>query len=244
MRLLLELARLRQATAREVREAVVLEPGDLRYQEELLATGRGYLMASAHVGNWEWLGAWTALTYGRVGVVYKPMHNPRTDAIAQDLRQRFGLKIFSTRERVPRELFAHIRGGGSAAILADQDARRRGRFIPFFGHPASTSVGLASLALRLRVPILPGFCVRDERGRFRIKLYPPLWPDPRAEHAAEEERLMNAYHRCLEDVIRQAPEQYFWWHRRWKTQPRPAAPQPNAECEVRSRRPTGPSHLE
>jgi Kdo2-lipid IVA lauroyltransferase/acyltransferase len=219
----LELARLRRATPAEVSQAVQGFEGR-EYLDELFASRRGFLIASAHQGNWEWLGAWTSLNYGNFGVVYKPMHNPRTEEIAQSIRLRFGAKIFSTRQKIPRPLIAHIRSGGAVAILADQDARRQGRPLPFFGRPASTTTALASLAINLRVPILPGFCLRDAPGKFRVIVYPPLWPDLDAEREAEEVRLTLAYLDCVEQVIRRAPEQYFWWHRRWKTRLKTASP--------------------
>jgi KDO2-lipid IV(A) lauroyltransferase len=150
------------------------------------------------------------------------MHNPDSDAIAVMLRERFGIKILSTRERTPRALFSLVRSGGVVAILADQDARHQGHFVPFFGKPASTATGLASLAMRLGAPILPAFCLREAPCRFRVKVYPPLYPNPDApDRAAEELRLTAGYLACVEDVVRLAPEQYFWWHRRWKTQPKP-----------------------
>ena len=217
----LELARLRHASPQEVSHAIQSVEGR-EYLDNLFASKQGFIIACAHQGNWEWLGAWAALTYGNVGVVYKPMHNPRTERVAQALRHRYGTKIFSTRERIPRPLFAHIRGGGAVAILADQDARSQGRPFPFFGRLASTTTGLASLAIRLRVPVLPGFCLRDAPGKFRVIVYPPLWPDPQAEREAEEARITQAYLGCVEKVIRRAPDQYFWWHQRWKTQPQPA----------------------
>lgn len=216
----LELARLRFASPAEVCAAVRMPPEDQAIADALDATGRGFLAGCAHHGNWEWMGAWCALTRGKFGVVYKPMHNPDSDAVARALRERFGITILSTRERVPRELFRLVRGGGMVAILADQDARREGRFLPFFGKPASTAMGLASLAVRLGVPIVPAFCLREGPGRFRIKLYPPLEPVDAAGREDEELRLTAAYLACIEDAIRLAPEQYFWWHRRWKTQPR------------------------
>ena len=217
----LELARLHRAAPEEVIQAVPTPAEGQQYLDELLSGEKGFLIAGAHLGNWEWLAAWGALTVPRpLGVVYKPMHNAQTDMVAQDLRRRFGIIIFSTRERRPRALFEHLRAGGAVAILADQDARREGRFIPFFGKPASTNTGLASLAVRLDVPILPAFCLREGPSRFRVLLFPPLRPDPAADREAEELRLMSAYHHCLEEAIRRAPDQYFWWHRRWKTQPK------------------------
>lgn len=224
IRFALELARLRHATPAEVAAAVQLPPEGHALSDPLHDSGRGFLIGCAHQGNWEWLGAWYALTYGKFGVVYKPMHNADSDAVARALRERFGIQILSTRERVPRALFSLLRAGGRVAILADQDARREGHFVPFFGKPASTATGLASLAIRLGVPILPAFCLRQGDGRFTIKVYPALVPDPAApDREGEELRLTAAYLACVEDVIRLAPEQYFWWHRRWKTQPKEEA---------------------
>jgi KDO2-lipid IV(A) lauroyltransferase len=224
----LELARMRRATPAQIAAQVDCDAAIIRQLDELKQAGTGFIIGCAHIGNWEWLGAWYALTRGRFGVVYKPMHNPSTDAFARQLREQFGTVIFSTRDRLPRGLFAHLRGGGAVAILADQDARKSGRFFPFFGHPASTATGLASLATRLDLPLLPGFCLRQPGGRFKVVIYPPLRPAAaaRASEAArqaEEDRLTQYYLSCVEDIIRRAPEQYFWWHRRWKTQP-PMAP--------------------
>jgi KDO2-lipid IV(A) lauroyltransferase len=219
--LVLEAARLARTDARRTVAAVEAPPDASQYVAQAQANGQhGFILASAHIGNWEWLGAWYALTFGRMGMVYKPMHNPWTDRALADLRRRFGAHIFSTRQSVPRDLIHHLRSGGAVAILADQDAGRSGHFIPFFGKPASTSLGMANLAVRLQIPIVAGFCLRKPSGGFRVRTFPPIWPDPQADPAAETVRLTIEYGRMVEQVIREAPEQYFWWHRRWKTQPR------------------------
>lgn len=229
----LELAYIRKADPAQIAAAVVEGGPGREHLEAMIASGQGFLIGCAHFGNWEWLGAWMALRTGRFGVVYKPMHNPGSEALAQELRGRFGMAIFSTRERVPRGLFGHLRKGGIVAILADQDARKGGTFYPFFGRPASTATGLASLAVRLGTPILPGFCLRDGLGRFSPVIFPPLYPDPQADPAAEEERLTRAYLACIEEVIRLAPAQYFWLHQRWKTRPKgEGAAQPGALCNL------------
>ena len=215
----LEMARLARATKGEIVAAVNMPIEGQKNLDELLAEGKPFLLASAHLGNWEWMGAWFEATYGRLAVVHKPMHNPRVERWLHRLRSRCGIVPISTREKMPRELIAHLRGGGRVAILADQDAGRHGRFIPFFDRPASTATGLATLAIRLGCPILPGFCLREASGRFRVVTFPPLRPNPAADREAEEERLLTQYNQCVEKMIRRAPAQYFWWHRRWKTQP-------------------------
>jgi KDO2-lipid IV(A) lauroyltransferase len=215
----LEVARLWYASQEEILAGVHIDAEDLNRMAAQANAGRGLILACSHLGNWEWIGAWYALKFGRCGVVYKPMHNPRTDALVLGLRRRFGQHAFST-DRPPRDMLAHLRAGGMVAILADQDARRQGVFLPLFGRPASTSTGMAAIAHRNGVPILFCHSLREADGAVRLFVSPPLIPDGAADRDAETRRIMTIYNRWLEATVRLNPDQYFWWHRRWKTQPR------------------------
>lgn len=223
IRFALEMARLGGATREEVMARMDPEIEGAEELDGLLLTGKGFLVASAHMGNWEWQGAWFAHHSGRFGVIYKPMHNAQSDRYLEATRRRHGMTVFSTREKIPRKMMRFVRQGGLVAILADQDARRGGLFVPFFGREASTSSGLASMALRLNVPIVPAFSLRMPDGRLKVILSPPILPDTQAEGKGEERRLTREYNLCVERMIQRAPGQYFWWHRRWKTRPRPTS---------------------
>ena len=177
---------------------------------ELLAQGRGLILATGHIGNWEWMGAWFAQAGNRLGVVYKPMHNPLTDRLMARMRLRSGLTLFSTRNKTPREMIAHLKRGGYLAFLSDQDAGRRGEFIPFFGKPASTAMGMAWLAVKYGVPILPLACLRTGPGRFTLRHGEPILTNPQAPDPLEEQRrVMQAYHQALEAMIRQGTRTVF-----------------------------------
>lgn len=216
----LELAWMTRIEPAKIASTVEIDAASRERIETARRAGRGVLLACGHLGNWEWLAAWYAQAVGPVGVIYKPMHNPRTDEFITRLRGRFGLGAFSTREPNQRALIAHIRRGGAVGILSDQDARRQGRFVPFFGRPASTATGLATLSIRLGAPIVPNFCLRTPEGGLRAIVGEPLWPNPDANREEEELRLLRGYHEALERAIMQDPAQYFWWHKRWKTKPR------------------------
>lgn len=213
----LELAWMARIEPASIATTVEIDAASRERLEKARSTGRGVLLAGGHLGNWEWLAAWYAQAIGPMGVVYKPMHNPSTDEFITRLRGRFGLRAFSTREPNQRALVAHIKRGGVVGILSDQDARRQGRFVPFFGRPASTATGLATLSIRLGAPILPSFCLRTHEGGLRLILGEPIWPNPDADRDKEELRLLRAYHAALEAAIMLDPAQYFWWHKRWKT---------------------------
>jgi KDO2-lipid IV(A) lauroyltransferase len=198
--------------------------GGVEGEEYAQAAGLGQgasILASAHFGNWE-----LALDYLSVhrrlkaAAVAKPMHNPLVEELVARTRRTFGWDIISTREDPVRPLIQGLRDGLCMVLLADQDARREGVFLPFFGHPASTPVGPALLACRFKIPLAVGLARRDPvDGRHYLRFYPPLYPDPTADRKTEVERLTRAYLACLEEAIREHPEQYFWFHKRWKTQP-------------------------
>jgi KDO2-lipid IV(A) lauroyltransferase len=121
-----------------------------------------------------------------------------------------------------------LRKNAVIGIVGDQDARRAGVFVPFFGRPASTHRGPALFALKLGAAVfscvarrLPGPTVRYEVAGQNVPV--PRTGDLEADVTALTAELAAR----LEGEIRKAPEQYFWFHRRWKTQP-PAELYPSA----------------
>lgn len=184
--------------------------------------GKAAIIVTGHIGNWEATGA-ILEGYGiQSSALAKPLHNPLVQERVLKERARYStLEIILTQSSLKRVVDA-ARTGRWITFLADQDARRNGIFIDFFGRPASTATGPALFAYRLNLPILPIFCYRVNRpGRpLGMVFYPPIYPDPQAPREEEIRRLTEAHVRALEDVIRQHPEDYFWLHRRWKTKPK------------------------
>jgi KDO2-lipid IV(A) lauroyltransferase len=109
-------------------------------------------------------------------------------------------------------------------MLPDQDARKAGIHVPFFGHPASTHTGPARLAWRTGSPIGVALIERVGPGRFRARLRRVLLPDPSVPEEAEVERLTREMTAEIEAGIRERPDHWYWIHRRWKTPPPAQAP--------------------
>ena len=103
--------------------------------------------------------------------------------------------------------------------VMDQDARKVGVHVPFFGRPASTLTGPARLAIRARCPIYFGLLDRVGPATFRGKSLAWLEPVPGAEEEAELVRLTRAMNEALEVAVRERPDHWYWIHRRWKTPP-------------------------
>jgi KDO2-lipid IV(A) lauroyltransferase len=118
-----------------------------------------------------------------------------------------------------RGVLAALRANRCVALLADQDARGRGIFVPFFGRLASTPPGPAQLAARTGTPIVMGFAVRGPDLRHELTVLPPLEARAGEREEREVERLTALHAAALEDWVRRYPDHWFWAHRRWKTRP-------------------------
>lgn len=219
--MLFECARLGRVSLGDLRPTVECDAETAALLKRIAGGGRGAILMTAHIGNWEWVAAWVGDALGRpFGIVYKPLHNPDADAMLLARRKRLGLIPYSTRSQSQRELLGFLRQGGIVGILPDQDAGRRGEFIPFFGKEASTTTAFAKLAARLDLEAVFIVSERIAPGRFRLRAEPLERPPAGADRDEAARRIMLDYHRKLEEAIRRSPEQYFWWHRRWRTQPK------------------------
>jgi KDO2-lipid IV(A) lauroyltransferase len=188
------------------------------YLGEAMARGRGIFFLTGHFGNWELLAATHGLAGFGLSVVVRPLDNPYLDSVIARARQRSGLRAISKREAVQgvREALAR---GECIGILLDQDAGRDGVFVPFLGRPASTSRALAVLALKTRAPVVPAFIHRLPDGGHELVLDPeiPLAITGDLDHDIDVNTAR--FTEAIERHVRAHPEQWFWVHRRWKSQP-------------------------
>lgn len=217
-----EVVRLRRTVARRGIGGVV-DLVDTHHMKAAMERGKGAIVVSGHLGNWEIMAA-AGMGIGVYPVsVYRALDNPLLDAWIRSLRGVDGADVVEKHGAV-RGLLKALRKGRLVAILVDQDARGHGVFAPFFGAPASTIPTPAELALRTGAAIIPGFALRTGPGfRYRTWFEPALEVREDADHDAEVLRITTELNRRLEAAIRQAPEQWLWLHRRWKTRPPAAA---------------------
>lgn len=187
-----------------------------------LAEGRGLILVSGHVGNWEVGGASYAARGLAVDAVVKGMANRRFDQDLVASRARLGVRVVEI-SQAAREVPRGLREGHVVGFIADQDAREHGVFVPFLGRSASTFRGPALFALRTGAPIFVGACLREPGWPQRYRIVAERLPvEPSGDLEDDVLRLTRAHTRVLEAAVRQAPEQYFWQHKRWKTRPRGA----------------------
>ena len=180
----------------------------------------GWIGLTGHVGNWELLGQWL-LHFGlrpMGGVIAKRQPNPHLNRIIDKMRGQHGMRTLY-RDQPVAEIARLLKDGHSIGIAADQDvASLPGVFIDFLGKPAYTPAGPARLALSASVPILVGAMLRTGDG-YRVQINDPIFPDRGRPKREEMLRLTTEWSRQVEEMIRQHPEQWPWFHERWKTTP-------------------------
>lgn len=193
---------------------VTVEPGPGGM--DLLATlraqaggGRGVFLLTGHLGCWELLGAWLAHHLGSLAVVTATVHNAEVDGMLQDHRRGLGMRPLP-REGGARPILRVLEAGGVVGVLLDQATRARSEALPFFGRPAPTPVGIASLARRRGVALVPAAMVW-QGGAWRVRCLAPLEP---ADHATDAD-LAAACNQALQALIEGNPEQWVWFHERW-----------------------------
>ncbi len=174
---------------------------------------------TAHLGSWEV----AAIHYAAMGrethVVVQFFKNPLQQRFITANRRRAGLHLHARRGGL-RGMARALARGCIGLQAVDQNQRRRGMFVPFFGKLASTERSAATLALRKGYPIMTGTCRRVGSG-FRFKTYIDelIYPQATGNLQEDVEQLAAQINERLEQQILDAPDQYLWIHNRYRTRP-------------------------
>lgn len=183
--------------------------------EDALAEGKGAIVISGHVGNWEILGQAIAAAGFPIATIATPFYDPRLTKWLDEWRSKRGLKILWRDRNSGKAILRALRGNNLMAFLIDQDTKTAGDYVPFFGRPAFTPTTPAALALRTGAPVI--FCWHHRRGKRHEITIERLHYERSENHQSDVLALTAQLTARLESVIRVAPEQWVWMHRRWRT---------------------------
>ena len=192
-------------------------------------SGRPVILLGGHFGNWEVANAMFGMFGMKMGVVARDLDNPYLHTWFERFREHTGHTMIS-KAGAADEMLPLLTRRGHLGLLGDQDAGPRGVFADFFGKPASCFKSIALMALEHRAVICVGGALRlpddvrpdDWNGwsgsRFQLCCEEVIDPDS-IDSLDPVGEITRRYTSALERLIRRAPEQYFWVHRRWKSQP-------------------------
>lgn len=215
-RVTLEALHLRGSTPKEILSHVRVE-GE-RNLEDALSHERGVIFMSAHLGYWEAAALVAGLRLsGGLAVVNRPLDNPLLERELETFRELFG-NVALGKRGVSRAMIKRLRENKAVGILIDQRSHHRlGLSVPFFGQPAWTHGILARMMVRTKAPMVPLWCFWEGPGRYTVRFDTPLLAERLTEEEREENALTRRLNRIIEDVILERPQQWLWYHDRWRS---------------------------
>lgn len=224
-RMLAEFCHLHELRAETIHERVTF--ADRAQWQELVTKAQptGALILTGHFGNWE-LFAYAHAYYGfPAHIIHRRMRNPLVDDLIVRERERCGNKVIR-KTTAGIEVLRAIRKKALVVAAIDQNASgRMGVFVPFFSRLASTSSGLAGLALASNVPVIPAVLVREKgTWRHRIVVWPPVEPVRTGNTEEDIRATTEKFSAVFQQMVEQYPDHWLWIHKRWKRRPEGEAP--------------------
>ena len=179
------------------------------------AKGKGVFFVTGHFGYWEMQAITHPFHSPTIGVMARPLDNPRLHDMLERLRTMTGNRVLY-RQGVLRRVLRELTANNGVAILIDQHLHTsEAVFVDYFGRPAATTSALAALALRTGAVVVPVFALPLPGGRYRFIYEHPVEPPP--SDAPDAVQVFTQ--RCtdvLEMYVRRHPELWLWMHRRWR----------------------------
>ncbi|RKY17751.1 MAG: hypothetical protein DRP63_03180 [Planctomycetota bacterium] len=191
----------------------------VRVVKRLRRSDCGVIVASGHIGFWELFGAYSSMRVPTT-VVAKRIYFPRYEREVAYLRGRLGMRVVYQDEGIKPVLTA-LRRGEVIGILVDQDIKSvAGVYVRFFGKEAYTPSAPSALSVATGAPILPAAIIRVAANKHRIIFEEPIFPPANVTNkVAARLQLTQQWTSALERIIRRYPQQWVWFHERWKTRP-------------------------
>jgi KDO2-lipid IV(A) lauroyltransferase len=189
--------------------------------DRALSLGRGVLLMTGHIDNWEMAGARLVLEGYPIVPVYTPQPNDGgiNDFIQRQRTEAAGMRMVPNSGGGMRDIIRALKANRVVCILQDLDARKRGISVPFFGLPASAYDGIVKLSCQYGSPVVPVFYSRlDDKIHHRMVFLPALngmTDEDGNPFGSDMEKSLRMCNGVLEDWIRERPGQWLWLLDRW-----------------------------
>ncbi len=211
-----EFIRLPAMSAEEIQALAELRGSE--HIDAALADGRGAILLTGHLGNWELTGSRIAAAGYPLSVIARAQRDSAITEYVRETRETMGMRVLH-RDVAVRASLKALRRNELVGILMDQNAGEDGIFVDFFGHLASTAPGAAAFALRTDAAVLPTFGWRNADGTHTVQVYPAVRLIRSGDHESDLRENTARYTKVIESQIRLHPAQWFWLHKRWKARP-------------------------
>ena len=184
------------------------------YLDEASSKGRGIILLTGHLGNWELLARRLCSEGLTISVIARDSDHTGMTEVTNNIRNKGGYSVYS-KDRPLLGIIKALRRNELIGILPDQN-NNEGIWVKFFGMPAKTAPGPAVLSLKTGAPIVPVFAIREELGKYRLDILPPIKYEPCGDKEKDIENLTQLCNDVLEKEIRENPTSWLWLHNRWR----------------------------
>jgi KDO2-lipid IV(A) lauroyltransferase len=187
--------------------------------EKALQEKKGILLFSAHYGNWE-VSPHFLKKKGRLNVIARALDNELLERELLELRTALGARVIY-KQRATKQVLQALRANEIVAFLIDQNVlRQQAVFVDFFGKKAATTPSLAAFFLKTNSPLVPGFCYPTPSSAYKIIIHSPLKFAPGESYEEQVLKITQTCTNIIEAQIRQNPDYWLWFHKRWRTRPK------------------------
>lgn len=184
--------------------------------EEALKRGKGVIVLSAHLGNWE-LGGYVLGKYGySINAVVLPHKNEKVNKFFINQREMGNFKSIEIGASL-RGCYKALKNNELLALLGDRNFSSSGLMTEFFGKPSLMPKGPSILSIRTGAAVVPTFVIREKDDIFRMTFEKPIYPQTGADEDSESKKLTKQYLQSTENAIRQYPDQWYVFKRFWES---------------------------
>jgi KDO2-lipid IV(A) lauroyltransferase len=196
-----------------------VEITDFHYLEEALKKQKGVILFSAHFGNWELIPyILNRKLNKKINSIARQMDNPLVEKKVKQFREYMGSAVIYKKNAV-RTMLNRLKNNGIVYLLIDQHAiRREAVYVDFFGRTVRALPSVSQLHIRKDIPVVPVF-LHYEEDKIVLEVLEEINMSGSGDRAADIRRLTQLCTSIIEEKVRQYPEQWFWFHNRWKTDP-------------------------
>lgn len=195
-----------------------VEMRGMEYLDAALAEQKGVVILTAHVGNWEWMGAALAANGYPSTTIVKKQPNAQFTRLMNEYREMVGLEVFARGGSEMVRAVKAMKQKKLLGFLADQDGGFQGLPVEFLGQESSSVLGPATFAQKFKAPVVPVFASRKENGHI-VHILPPLYFEDTGNEDEDLFRLTEATVRVTESFIKEHPDEWLWFQHRWNTKP-------------------------
>ena len=195
-----------------IKKNVIIE--GIEYVDQALSQGKGLIIVSAHIGNWELGGVILGMLGYPVNAITLTHKHKAVNAFFNRQRELKGFHVIPFENAVRGSLEALSRNE-IVCILGDRDFTQGGQLLDFLGKPTVIPKGPAVFSLRNKTPLIAAFTIREKNNKFRFSFNPPIEFNPCGEYEKDVRLLTQTYLKQIEDCILKYPDQWSMFRRYW-----------------------------